>query len=157
MKTVFYFVFLGLLGLIFLGCTPKNETPKTNAKEPVTQMQNDQDEIGTIPVKVESYTLESGNHNGASQESTVFSQNIQITNAAWLQVTFSDYNLGAQSYIVVKSLKDGAEQKLTTESIKNWTTTAAFNGDSVSVALVAHPSDSNVFFKVSELIVGEAN
>ena len=172
MKLASLIVIIGLISSVLHGCTPKQEandsmstiepvnqtqtTNNTDQPEPVNQS-SDQTvgEIAPIPFIIQPSTIESGSHNGGVQEAAVFSETIQVPGATWLQVTFANYNLGSQSYILVKSILDGAEQKLTTESIQNWTTTAAFNGDTLNVDLYVHPNDSDVFFSIKELVVGQ--
>jgi V8-like Glu-specific endopeptidase len=64
--------------------------------------------------------------------------------------------LGTRSFITIRSLKDGAEQRLDATSIKRWRNHSAFfNGEAVEVQLHVSAGDQDVFFEISEVFVGE--
>jgi hypothetical protein len=113
-----------------------------------------------IPFHIEAYSLESGVYNGTKDldgaSENVFSGIVQIDNAPWLSLRFSEANLGEESYIIIKSLKDNLWQKLNTESLEQWKLTSAyFNGDAVEVQLFVAPFDEDIFINVYEVVVGE--
>jgi V8-like Glu-specific endopeptidase len=113
-----------------------------------------------IPYHVEPYVLESGIFNGnglsGSGATEVFSGTIKFHNIPWLQLHFSDVNLGRESYLIITSLKDYYWQKLDAVSIEQWNNFSAFfNGDAVEISLFAAPLDDNIFFNMNEIVVGE--
>ncbi|MBT8386779.1 MAG: hypothetical protein KJO12_05155, partial [Ignavibacteria bacterium] len=113
-----------------------------------------------IPYHIEPYELESGIFNGTGltggNATEVFSGTVQFHNIPWLQIYFSDVNLGRESYLIITSLKDGFWQKLDAVSLEQWNNYSAFfNGDAVEIRLFAAALDNNVFIKISEVVVGE--
>ena len=113
-----------------------------------------------IPYHVEPYVLESGIFNGngliGSDATKVFSGTVQFDNIPWLQLHFSNANLGNESYIIITSLKDGYWQRLDAVSIEQWNNFSAFfNGDAVEIQLFVAPLDNNIFFIINEVVVGE--
>ena len=110
-----------------------------------------------IPFHKEPYSLESGIHEGLMTESVIaFRKVIQIDGAPWLQIHFSDYNLGTQSYIQITSLKDGGSQRFDTKNLPLWgNSTAYFNGDAVVIELHVAPGEDGIFFSISEITVGK--
>ena len=116
----------------------------------------------TAPLQyyIQSYHLESGVFDGdGSPENNpveVFSSVIELHSVPWLQLHFSDSNLGSESYIIIKSLYDGLWQKLNSVSLEQWNNFSAyFNGNAVEIKLFLAPADRQVFINVDELIVGE--
>ncbi len=76
--------------------------------------------------------------------------------ATWLRLYFKDVNLGANSTLTITSNLDGAQQVLTTATLKQWKNTSAyFNGDSVTITLNTAAGDSDVRATVAELGVGD--
>ena len=110
-----------------------------------------------IPHHVEPYVLESGTYEGVQAETvTSFKQTIEVPGVPWLQLHFSDYNLGERSYIVITSRLDGASQRLDTQALEVWGDSSAyFNGDAVEIELHVAPGEPGVFFKIKEVTVGE--
>lgn len=109
------------------------------------------------PSHIEAYNWSSAAHNGQSGRITLAeSRRIDATNAPWLRLFFDKVNLGEQSFLIIKSLKDGASQRLDATSIQQWYNTSAyFNGDAVEVQLHVAPNDRGVYVKMKELMVGE--
>jgi V8-like Glu-specific endopeptidase len=101
--------------------------------------------------------MDSGVHQGAESGTiTVFRETIQFPGAPWLKLHFSDYNLGKRSFITVTSLEDGGQQRLDTTSISQWHANSAFfNGDAVSIELHVAARESDIFFRIKEVTVGE--
>lgn len=112
-----------------------------------------------IPSHKKSISVASGKHSvpGDQQDHVIaFRQNISVSGVPWLRVHFSNYNLGQDSYLIITSLEDQAQQRLDATSIRQWRSSSAFfNGGAVEVALYVAPSDSEVFFMITELTVGE--
>ena len=107
-------------------------------------------QIGLPPFHSESYTLDSGIHDGKADEVVVaFQQEIHVTDAAWLRLHFGDYFLGKGSYISIASVKDGSTQRLNSHTIQQWQSSSAFfNGESLVVKLHAAPGDEDIFFQI---------
>src|SRR5690554_1909493 len=116
-----------------------------------------QAQTAEIPMHQQSYNYHSGYFNG-SAEGIKLAQTKLIGEAGipWLNVHFSNHNLGNSSYIIITSLKDGLWQKHTQKTLEQWNGwTAFFNGDAVEVELYVAPEDRDVYFVVDELTVGE--
>ncbi|NIV13947.1 MAG: hypothetical protein GWN62_22525, partial [Aliifodinibius sp.] len=53
-------------------------------------------------------------------------------------------------------LRDAATQTINSAGLTVWNNRSSyFNGDAVEIALYVAPGDKNIFFKISEIIVGE--
>ncbi len=116
----------------------------------------------TIPLEyyTQTYSLESGNFNGTGNPNSnpvmVFSDVLELHDIPWLQLHFSDANLGEESYIIVKSLQDNLWQKIDAVSIEQWNYYSAFfNGSAVEISLFIDPLDEQVYFNIDEVIAGE--
>jgi len=111
----------------------------------------------SIPCHTQSCLVESGLHDGTSNQTSVaFQQIIRTPGAPWLRLHISDCHLGRQSYVVLTSLLDGSEQRLDGASLaqsENWT--AYFNGEAVRVELHVVPGDQSVFLRTDNITVGE--
>ncbi|MFU8861223.1 MAG: hypothetical protein ACNA8K_12470 [Cyclonatronaceae bacterium] len=85
-----------------------------------------------------------------------YEQIIHFSDASWLRLHFDDYNLGDRSYLIIRSLKDDAWQKLTAESIMHWNgSTAFFNGVRLHIQLFVDGAEKNeIFFSVGEVSLG---
>lgn len=89
-----------------------------------------------VPYQYQPYILDSGMHHGRGGGETeafpAYSEILQIKEAPWLRLKFTDANLGRDSYLMITSLKDGAWQPLNAHSLAQWRHTSAFfNGDAV--------------------------
>ncbi len=106
----------------------------------------------------QSYALDSGQHSGlAGAEATAaaYSTVVKMPGAPWVRLQFSDAALGKGSYLVITSLADGAQQRLNAKTLAQWKNSSAyFNGEAVKVELHAAPGDKNVFFRMTEVLVG---
>ena len=116
----------------------------------------------TAPIQyyIQSYQLESGTFDGSgnlgSNPVNVYTEVIELHNIPWLQLHFSEVNLGRESYIILTSLYDGRWQKLNSVSLKQWQAYSAFfNGSAVEIRLFVAPIDRGVFIKLDEITVGE--
>jgi V8-like Glu-specific endopeptidase len=116
----------------------------------------------TAPLQyyIQSYHLESGvfDGNGSPENNPVevFSSIIELHSVPWIQLHFSDSNLGDGSYIIIKSVYDGLWQKLNSVSLEQWNNFSAyFNGNAVEIKLFLAQSDKQVFIHIDEIIVGE--
>jgi V8-like Glu-specific endopeptidase len=116
----------------------------------------------TAPLQyyIQSYQFESEIYNGDGS----FNDNlveipigvIESHNAPWIQLHFSEVNLGNESYIILKSLYDNKWQKLDAVSIEQWNNYSAFfNGSAVEINLFLSQTDFQVFLKIDEIVVGE--
>ena len=81
---------------------------------------------------------------------------VQSKGAPWLQLHFSDYNLGEESFITVTSLRDGDEQTLDSKALERWQdSTAYLNGDAVEVKLTVAPGERGIFLQIQQIKVGD--
>ena len=109
---------------------------------------------------VESFYMSSGSHNGITNEGgetiIAFNEIVKGSQAPWLHIHFNDANLGNNSFIIMRSLYDGKEQKLDATSIEQWQYSSAyFNGYEIEIELHVAPYDENIFFTIDELTIGE--
>jgi len=113
----------------------------------------------TAPLEyyIQTYQIESGVFDGDGTPENnpveVFSSVIELHSVPWLQLHFSDSNLGSESYIIIKSLYDGLWQKLNSVSLEQWNNFSAyFNGNAVEIKLFVAPIDRQVFINIDEII-----
>ncbi|RKY93328.1 MAG: hypothetical protein DRQ13_09595 [Ignavibacteriae bacterium] len=109
---------------------------------------------------VESYSMSSGLHSGVTIDGgetfIAFTGVIRGSEAPWLRVYFKDANLGKNSFIIMRSVWDGKEQKLDATSIEQWQNSSAyFNGFQIEIELHVAAFDKDIFFTINELAVGE--
>jgi V8-like Glu-specific endopeptidase len=116
----------------------------------------------TAPLQftIQSYQFESGYYDGDGTLGTnpveILIGTIELHNIPWLQLHFSNLNLGQESYIIIKSLYDDHWQKLNAFSMKQWNNYSAFfNGNAVEIKLFLAPTDKQVFINIDEINVGE--
>ena len=116
----------------------------------------------TAPLQytIQSYQFESQHYDGDGTLGTtpleILIGVIELHNIPWMQLHFSDLNLGQESYIIIKSLYDDRWQKLDAGSMKQWNNYSAyFNGSAVEIKLFLAQTDRQVFIKIDELIIGE--
>ncbi len=119
----------------------------------------------TAPLASENipFPLDSGPvGNPGNQPEVVFSAVVNVPDALWLRLTFDEVRLsgnhlkGAGSYLRITSSLDGAVQYLNAVHVAQWQRTSAyFNGDEVTVEIVAFPGtgDGNRLV-MSEVIAG---
>src|SRR5690606_9610625 len=112
------------------------------------------------PQHVEPYVAASGTYDGQDGPRaavyTAYTHTVRVPDAPWLRLHFGAADLGAGSYLTVRSLSDGAEQRLDAGALAEWYGTSAyFNGDAVEVALHVAPGDRGVFVRLAEVVVGE--
>jgi len=91
----------------------------------------------------------------------VFSVEVSEPGAPWLRMTFDDVVLagdildGNNAYLAISSHEDGAVQFLNAESIEQWRYTSAyFNGDAVTIDLIAYPGTGASSLSMSSFIAG---
>ena len=78
--------------------------------------------------------------NSSEVPETVWVEEVALPDAAWLRLYFGEVELGPRSFIRVRALRDGAVQELGAAALEMWShSTAYFNGDAVTVELVAAP------------------
>ncbi|MBK9098051.1 MAG: T9SS type A sorting domain-containing protein [bacterium] len=116
----------------------------------------------TAPLQyyIQSYQFESqiydGNGTVGSNPSEIIIGEIELHNIPWLQLHFSDVNLGNESYLIIRSLYDDKWQKLDAVSMKQWNNFSAFfNGNAVEIKLFLAQTDRQVYIKIDEIVVGE--
>jgi len=109
-----------------------------------------------LPFHKQAYFWNSAVHNGTAETFLAESHRVNAPSAPWLRLYFGEANLGTKSYLVIKSLQDGAWQRLDANSFKQWYNTSAyFNGDAVEVQLHVASGDGGVFLQIKEVVVGE--
>jgi len=107
--------------------------------------------------RIHSYVVDSGTHDGLKGRTYVaFREVIRIPETPWLQLSFSDYNLGQQSYLTITSLLDGSQQRLDAKSLPQWgNKSALLSGEAVQVELHVAPGEQGIFFRIEEVATGE--
>jgi len=110
-----------------------------------------------VPYHQEPYPLYSGTHiSHAAKTELIFREVVQVPSAPWLQLHFGEYNFGKHSYITITSLKDGSRQRLNHRRLSKCRKSSVyFNGDAVEVELHVAPGEKNVFYRLTEVTVGE--
>jgi len=94
--------------------------------------------------------------NTTGQEATVFTQVVDVAKAPWIRLVFNSVHLDGNSYLKIKSIKDGSTQIHTARSLAEWeNTTAYFNGSGVIVELVAAPQSAGNFVEINQVITGD--
>ena len=95
-----------------------------------------------MPIDVDSGLVS----NDGDAEAVIFSHTIFIPGAAALRLEFDEATLsglisdGSGSYLRIRSLFDGGEQRLDARHVEQWQNTSAyFNGDEVTIEIVAQP------------------
>ncbi len=80
-----------------------------------------------------------------------------VPDANSMRVVFNDWNLGAGSRVVLRSLEDGHEQHLDAAAIQRWSAGSAwFNGDAVEIEVEVAPKDRGVFVSVAGALVARS-
>lgn len=111
-----------------------------------------------------AYRLESGavaSALGPVEREVVFSAVVQVHDAPWLRLFFSDVSLagdpaGNGSYLVITSLADGAYQFLNAEHVSQWrNSTAYFNGDAVLIELWSYGGTGGSHVVLDHVLAGE--
>ncbi len=107
--------------------------------------------------RIDPYVVHSGVHHGAESETLVaFAQTIHVPNAPWLRLSLRDYELGRESFMLIRSVATGAEQRMTHTALENWrNNTAFFGGDALEVELHVAPGERNIFIETSAVWVGQ--
>jgi V8-like Glu-specific endopeptidase len=110
-----------------------------------------------VPVRVNSGLVQSTDR----QPTVVFSDVITVPGADWMRLKFDTVKLagevgtGRESYLVITSTRDGAFQYLNAEHVRQWQHTSAyFNGDTVTIELVACPNTGWNELSLSKVAVG---
>ena len=93
----------------------------------------------------------------------VYAQQVQVPDAAWLRLTFSQVILGVnprtgeEASLRITSLLDGASQTHTSATLGQWNhTTAYFNGDTVTVELIVDPNATPSQVVIDQVLAGPA-
>lgn len=103
-----------------------------------------------ISITQHAVNLNSGVHsNDTSQETMPFTGAAIVPDANWTRLIFSEYNLGAKSYVILRSMGDMDEQRLDSRSLAAWSNKSAmFNGDGVIIELHVAPGERGIFVNV---------
>ena len=81
--------------------------------------------------------------NPTDREEVVFSELLSIAGATWMRLHVLQSNLPQGSFLRVTSLRDGAVQRHTSASLLDYgNSTAFFNGDKITIELIAAPNSS---------------
>ncbi len=120
-----------------------------------------QDTAPLVQVRV-PYQLNSGPVvNDGVATAVVYSQQVQVRDAVWLRLTFSQVILGvdpltgAEALLRITSLLDGASQTHTSVTLAQWTdTTAYFNGDTVTIELIVGPNATPSRVVIDQVLAG---
>ena len=99
--------------------------------------------------------------NTADHRQVVFEETIEVDDAKWIQLNFSDVILTTgrkqRSVLRITSIKDGAVQILNPTAFEQWQHKSAyFNGNAVTVELLAHPGAEKNCVVIERVIAGEA-
>jgi len=113
-----------------------------------------------LQYNVEPFNMSSGLHNGVTNDGgetfIAYNEIIRGSEAPWLRIHFEDANLGENSFIIMRSVWDGKEQKLDATSFEQWQYSSAyFNGYEIEIELHVAAFDENIFFTINELAIGE--
>ena len=134
-------------------CTPvqtQSAEPQAADEPTPTEATTGSTQTEPVPYHFEPYDLDTRQQVGL--ETTVpgnFRQIINIDEAVWLRLHFSDYNLGRNSYLTITSRQDGGDQRLDNRTLSQWEdSSAVFNGNAVEIELHVDPSDENVYFVI---------
>ena len=91
----------------------------------------------------------------------VFSVEISEPGAPWLRMNFDqvmlagDIHAGNNAYLIITSHEDGAYQFLNAEHVEQWRNTSAyFNGDTVTIDLIAYPGTGANMLTMSQFVAG---
>ena len=111
--------------------------------------------IVPVPLHQEPYALDSGLHSGRPEEtSEVFREEVRVPGTVMIRLHFGDYDLGADSFVVLTSLADDDAQRFDAESLDNWYGASGyFKGDAVAVELFVAPGDVDVFVTLDQVTV----
>ena len=109
--------------------------------------------------RTEPYSWVSGTHDGSTDGYHLgVNDSIVVPNVPWIQLRFSEAELGESSYLEMTSMADGATQHLDAVRLRQWRHQSAyFNGDAVQVQLFVGAQDRGVHVAVEEVVVGEWN
>jgi V8-like Glu-specific endopeptidase len=93
--------------------------------------------------------------NPATQE-TIIRGTVQVPDAKWLRLQIGDFNLGKESYLILRSLQGKGQQRFNAQTLMEWGKSSAyFNGEAVEVELHIAPGETDIFVRIAEVLVGE--
>ncbi len=115
-----------------------------------------------IPSHYQSYKWSSASNTTAAARTTAkggsgstVAPTVNVPNAVWLRVYFEPVELAPGSYVLIKSIADGATQQMSGEQLADWGySTAYFNGSQLDISLVKAPDD-NAVLTIKEVEVGD--
>jgi len=96
---------------------------------------------------------ESGLHDGGAEARVAWTTRVRAPGAAMMRVAFAEADLGRGSWLTIRALKDGAEQRLDAKSLVDWGRTSAFfNGEEAEVSLHVAPGDDDVYVRLAGVL-----
>jgi V8-like Glu-specific endopeptidase len=99
--------------------------------------------------------IDTNSEKGRSKR-VVFATELEEPQASWVRVQFDAVALTADTEVVITSRYDGAVQHLNAKTMKQWGHTSAyFNGDAVTVEVIATPHTGIQSLNIASVIVGE--
>lgn len=118
-------------------------------------------ELPELNYETVDYNLHSGVHTARENQvstSSVYNRIIHEEEAQWLRLYFDNYELGDNSYLMIRAEQDESWQKLDSESLSHGQGSSAyFNGGSVNVELYIHPDEKRqIYFELTELKIGKS-
>ena len=120
-------------------------------------------QVAPIPEIVVDARLDSGVVMNEDQEpAVIYTGVIQRATAPWIRLRFDEVQLagdpaiGNGSYLRITSAADGGWQRLDANSIEQWGNTSAyFNGDLLTIELIAYPGTGPNRITMSSIWIGE--
>ena len=80
---------------------------------------------------------------------------LDVPDTTWLRVEFSNYDLGAKSYVLITSEMDQLSHHLNAVTIQQWRQcSGALKGGRVRVELYVAPGESGIFANVARVLAG---
>ncbi len=117
----------------------------------------EQPSLREIPIDVDSgiVRVEHARSGTRDLQIPVWQQVIEIDDASWVRLRFSEVELARsteqvrESYLRITSLQDGYEQYLDAKSLSEWGNTSAyFNGGAVRIEIMTSPNESGQINRV---------
>lgn len=104
----------------------------------------------------QKWSVDSGVHDNHDADFKVVAlDTLTVPGSSWMRVRFGKYNLGRRSYITVTSAKDGAQQRLDSHTLANWSNLSAFfNGGQVDMTLHVAPGELGIYVRTTEVVYG---
>ena len=121
-------------------------------------------QTGFIPTDTIDLSIDSGTIASPASGSgpvVIWSTDVNITDALWIRLHFDQVTLAGspqtndESFVRITSLADGAVQTLGSVALAQWGDASAyFNGDTVSVELLAYPGTGDNRIVIDKALIG---